>query len=173
MAEFTVNPSRFDPYKNIKFRIKWDGNYIPGVSKISPLRRTTEVVEFREGGDPSISHKSPGLTNFDPIILERGLTHDPAFEEWVNKVWNFGGGLGKEVSLADFRKEVTIEVLNEAGQIVKAYIVHRCWPSEYQALPGFDANNTSVAIEMIKLENEGWERDLSVVEPTEPSFTVE
>jgi len=172
MAEFTVN-NRFDPYKNMKFLVRWDGKIIPGVSKMSPLSRITEVVEHREGGDPSSSRKSPGRTEFDPIILERGLTHDPAFEEWVNKVWNFGGGLGTEVSLADFRKDILIDVLNEAGQLVKRFKVFRCWPSEYQALPGFDANNTAVAIEIIKLENEGWERDLSVVEPKEPSFTVE
>jgi phage tail-like protein len=172
MAEFTVN-NRFDPYKNMKFRIKWDGKYIPGVSKMSPLRRTREKIEFREGGDPSSSRKSPGRTEFDPIILERGLTHDPAFEEWVNKVWSFGSGPGAEVSLADFRKDIQIEVYNEAGQLVKRYNVFRCWPSEYQSLPILDANNTAVAIEMIKLENEGWERDTSVVEPKEPSFTVE
>ena len=172
MAEFTVN-NRFDPYKNMKFLVRWDGKIIPGVSKMSPLSRNTEVVKHREGGDPSSSRKSPGRTEFDPIILERGLTHDPAFEEWVNKVWNFGGGLGTEVSLADFRKDILIDVLNEAGHLVKRYNVFRCWPSEYQALPGFDANNTDVAIEIIKLENEGWERDLSVVEPKEPGFTVE
>jgi phage tail-like protein len=172
MAEFTVN-NRFDPYKNMKFLVRWDGKIIPGVSKMSPLSRNTEVVKHREGGDPSSSRKSPGRTEFDPIILERGLTHDPAFEEWVNKVWHFGGGLGTEVSLADFRKDILIDVLNEAGQLVKRYNVFRCWPSEYQALPGFDANNTDVAIEIIKLENEGWERDLSVVEPKEPGFTVE
>jgi phage tail-like protein len=172
LAEFTLN-NRFDPYKNMKFVVRWDNKIIPGVSKMSPLVRTTEVVKHREGGDPSSSRKSPGLTEFDPIILERGLTHDPAFEEWVNQVWHLGSGLGTEVSLADFRKEVLIDVLNEAGQLVKRYIVHRCWPSEYQALPGFDANNTEVAIEIIKLENEGWERDISVAEPKEPSFNIE
>jgi phage tail-like protein len=170
MAEFTVN-QRFDPYKNMKFRIKWDGQYVAGVSKMSPLRRTTEVVIHREGGDQSSSRKSPGRTTFDPIVLERGLTHDPAFEDWVNKVWKLGAGLGEEVSLADFRKDIIIEVYNEAGQLVKAYKVFRCWPSEYQALSTLDANgDTAIAIEMLKLENEGWERDLSVDEPTEPKF---
>ena len=72
MAEFTVNAQRFDPYKNFKFRVKWDGHYVAGISKISALRRTTEVVEHREGGDPSMSRKSPGLTKFDAITLERG-----------------------------------------------------------------------------------------------------
>ncbi len=46
MVEFPVNPTRFDPYKNFKFRIKWDGAYIAGVSKVSALKRTTEVIEF-------------------------------------------------------------------------------------------------------------------------------
>ena len=167
MAEFTVN-QRFDPYKNMKFRIKWDGQYVAGVSKMSPLKRTTEVVIHREGGDPSSDRKSPGRTSFDAIILERGLTHDPAFEDWVNKVWKLGSF--PEASLADFRKDIIIEVYNEAGQLVKAYKVYRCWPSEYQALPSLDANDTAVAIEMIRLENEGWERDVSVGEPKEPTF---
>ena len=134
MAEFTVNPTRFDPYKDFKFRVKWDGHYVAGISKISELKRTTEVVKHREGGDPSSSRKSPGRTEYDAITLERGVTHDPEFEQWANKVWNFGAGLGSEVSLKDFRKDITIEIYNEAGQLVIAYKVFRCWVSEFQAL---------------------------------------
>ena len=171
MAEFTVNPQRFDPYKNFKFRVKWDGQYVAGVSKVSGLKRTTEVVKHREGGDPSTSRKSPGRNEFDAITLERGVTHDVAFEQWAGKVWQLGAGLGAEVSLADFRKDIIIEVYNEAGQKVLAYNVYRCWVSEYQALPDLDANANAVAIQHIKLENEGWERDLDVTEPAEPSFT--
>ena len=170
MAEFTVNPTRVDPYKNFKFRVKWDGKYVAGISGISALRRTTEVVEHREGGDPSTSHKSPGRTKYEAITLERGVTHDPAFEQWANKVWHQGAGPGAEVSLKDFRKDIVIEVFNEAGQVVLAYKVYRCWVSEYQALPDLDANSDAVMLEMIRLENEGFERDHSVAEPTEPSF---
>ena len=170
MAEFTVNPTRFDPYKNFKFRVKWDGRYVAGVSKVSPLKRTTEVIEHREGGDPSISRKSPGRTHYDPITLERGVTHDLEFEKWANKVWQYGTKLGAEVSLADFRKDITLEFYNEAGQLAIAYNIFRCWVSEYQALPGLDANAARVAIQHMKLENEGWQRDESVTEPKEPSF---
>jgi phage tail-like protein len=170
MTQFTVNAQRFDPYKNFKFRVKWDGRYVAGVSKISALKRTTEVIEHREGGDPNTSRKSPGLTKFEPITLERGVTHDPEFEQWANKVWDFGAGLGSEVSLKDFRKDITIELHNEAGQLVIAYKVLRCWLSEFQALPDLDANADAVVIQHIKLENEGWERDTSVAEPVEPSF---
>ena len=172
MAEFTVNTKRFDPYKNFKFRVKWDGQYVAGVSKVTGLKRTTEVVKHREGGDPSTSRKSPGRNEFDAITLERGVTHDPAFELWAGKVWQLGAQLGAEVSLADFRKDIILEVYNEAGQKVLAYKIYRCWVSEYQALPDFDANANAVAIQHIKLENEGWERDLAVTEPTEPSFNV-
>src|SRR6201987_2859979 len=171
MAEFTVNAQRFDPYKNFKFRVKWDGKYVAGISKVSTLKRMTEVVKHRAGGDPSSSKKSPGRTEYDPISLDRGVTHDTEFEKWANKVWNYGNGLGSETSLADFRKDIIIEMYNEAGQLVIAYKVYRCWVSEYQALPDLDANANAVAIQHIKLENEGWERDLSVVEPQEPTFT--
>ena len=167
MAEFTVNPNRFDPYKNFKFRLKWDGRYVAGVSRVSGLKRVTEVIEHREGGDPSTSRKSPGRTTFEPITLERGLTYDHAFEEWANKVWQFGAGLGAEVALADFRKDVILEFMNEAGQVALAYHIYRCWPSAYQALPDLDANAGAVAIEAIVLENEGWERDPAVTEPKE------
>jgi phage tail-like protein len=170
MPEFTVNPTRFDPYKNFKFRVKWDGRYVAGISKVSALKRTTEVVEHREGGDPSTSRKSPGRTKYDAITLERGVTHDVDFEQWANKVWNFGSGLGAEVSLKDFRKDLMIEVYNEAGQLALAYKVFRCWVSEYQSLPDLDANANAVAIQHIKLENEGIERDYEVPEPAEPSF---
>src|SRR5512137_1008509 len=170
MAQFTVNAQRFDPYKNFKFRVKWDGKYVAGVSKVSTLKRTTEVVEHREGGDPSSARKSPGRTKYEAITLERGVTHDTEFEKWANKVWNFGSGLGAEVSLKDFRKDILIEVYNEAGQLVLAYRVFRCWVSEFQAQADLDANANAVLIQSIKLENEGWERDTQVVEPAEISF---
>lgn len=171
MAQFTVNAQRFDPYKNFKFRVKWDGRYVAGISKVGALKRTTKMVEHREGGDQSTSRKSPGRTEFEAITLERGVTHDKDFEQWANKVWNFGSGLGAEVSLQDFRKNIIIEVYNEAGQLAIAYKVYRCWVSEFQALPDLDANGEAVAIQTLKLENEGWERDYEVVEPSEPSFT--
>ncbi len=171
MAQFSVNTQRFDPYKNFKFRVRWDGRYVAGVSKVSALSRTTEVVTHREGGDPSSSRKSPGRTEYEAITLERGVTHDPEFEQWANKVWNFGSGLGSEVSLKDFRKDLTVELYNEAGQLAIAYKIYRCWPSEFQSLPELDANGNAVAIQHLKLENEGWERDYEVAEPTEPTFT--
>ncbi|MCK9495123.1 MAG: phage tail protein [Dehalococcoidia bacterium] len=171
MAQFSVNAQRFDPYKNFKFRVKWDGRYVAGISKVSALKHTTEVVEHREGGDPSTSRKSPGRRRYEALTLERGVTHDTEFEKWANKVWNFGSGLGAESSLADFRKDLIVEVYNEAGQLAIAYRVFRCWVSEFQALPELDANANAVAIQTIKIENEGWERDYDVTEPSEPRFT--
>jgi phage tail-like protein len=172
VAKFTVNAERFDPYKNFKFRVFWEGSNAPvaGVSKVSALKRSTEVVEHREGGDPSSGRKSPGRTKYEPVTLERGVTHDAEFEKWANKVWNYGSGLGAEVSLKDFRRNILIEMYNEAGQLALRYKVYRCWVSEFQALPDLDANANAVAIQSIKLENEGWERDYEVPEPSEPTF---
>jgi phage tail-like protein len=170
VVQFAVNPTRFDPYKNFKFRVKWDGRYVAGISKVSALKRTTEVVRHREGGDPSSSRKSPGRNEFEAITLERGVTHDLDFEAWANSVWQVNHGLGTEVSLTNFRKNLIIEMYNEAGQLVIAYLVYRAWVSEYQALPDLDANANAVAIQHIKLENEGWERDVQVVEPAEPTL---
>lgn len=172
MAQFSANTTRVDPYKNFKFRLKWDGKYVMGCSKCSTLKRTTEVVEHRSGGDPSTSHKSPGRTKYDAITLERGLTQDLAFHDWAGLVWNFGAGLGSEVSLANFRKDVYLEFYNEAGQLVIGYKIFRCWISEYQAMPDLDANANAIAVEHIKLENEGFERDRSVTEPTEPTLSA-
>ena len=171
MPPFSVNASRFDPYKNFKFRVKWDNRYVAGISKVGALKRTTEVVEHREGGDPSTSRKSPGRTEYEAITLERGVTHDTEFERWAAAVWNSEAGLGGESTLKKFRKDIQIEVYNEAGQKVLAYNVFRCWVSEYQALPELDANANAIAIQTLKLENEGWERDLDVTEPAEPRFT--
>ena len=155
MAQFSVNATRFDPYKNFKFRVKWDGRYVAGISKVGALKRSTEVVEHREGGDPSSGRKSPGRTKYEAISLERGVTHDKEFEQWANKVWNYGSGLGAEVSLKDFRKDLIIEVYNESGQVVLAYKVFRAWVSEFQAQADLDANANAVLIQSIKVENEG------------------
>jgi phage tail-like protein len=180
MTEFPVNPTRVDPYKNFKFRVKWASQpngtpqYVAGISKVSALKRTTEVVKHRDGGDPSTSHKSPGRNEYEAITLERGVTQDLAFEQWANKVWDYQNAQAQnadqEVSLADFRKDVIIDFFNEAGQKVISYHVYRCWVSEYQALPELDANANAVAIQHIKLENEGWDRDPAVVDQKEPSF---
>lgn len=170
MAQFTVNANRFDPYKNFKFRIKWDGRVVAGVSKVSALSRTTEVVKHRDGADPSTSRKSPGRSEYEGITFERGVTHDTDFEGWANKVWNFGSGLGSEVSLADMRKDLVLDMMNEAGQVAISYKIFRCWVSEYTALPELDANANAVAIQTLKVECEGWERDYDISEPTEPSF---
>jgi phage tail-like protein len=151
--------------------VKWDGRYVAGISKVTGMKKTTEVVKHREGGDPSSSRKSPGRTEFEAISLDRGVTHDTEFEKWANKVWNFGAGLGAEVSLKDFRKDIIIDLYNEAGQLAISYKVYRCWVSEYVALPDLDANANAVAIQHLKLENEGWERDYDVTEPSEPTFT--
>jgi phage tail-like protein len=168
--QFSANMQRVDSYKSFKFRVKWDGRYVAGVRKVGALKRKAEVVEEREGGDPSTSHKSPGQITYEPILLERGVTHDTEFEAWAGKVWSYGTRLGAEVSLADFRKDIIIEVYNEAGQLALAYKVYRCWVSEFQALPDLDAKANEVAIETMTLQNEGWERDTSVLEPNEPSL---
>jgi len=171
MVEFTVNPTRFDPYKNFKFVVRFVPGTTPvaGISKVSALKRTTEVVKHRSGGDPSTSRKSPGRSEYDAITLERGVTHDPEFEDWVTKVWNYGTKNGQEVSLKDFRKNIIIDIQNEAGQVAKSYHVYRCWVSEYQ-ISDLDANTNAVLIEHIKLENEGWVRDKDIPEPSEPSI---
>jgi phage tail-like protein len=163
MAQFTVNATRFDPYKSYMFRVKWDGQYVAGLSKMSALKRSTQPVVHREGGDPSTERKSPGKTTYDAVTLERGVTHDPAFEDWANLIHS----LESPMSLKNFRKDVIVDVFNESGQKVLSYQLLRCWVSEYQALPQLDASGAAVAIQTLKLENEGWTRDTAVVEPTE------
>ena len=168
MAKFTANPQRYDPYRNFKFKVKINNQYVAGLSKCSALKKTTEMVEWREAGDPSTTHKLPGKTKYDAITLTAGVTHDTTFEDWANLVNNFQGDAA--MSLKNFRKDITIEVYNEAGQLALAYNIFRCWVSEYQALADLDASANAVVIQTIKLENEGWERDRAVTEPAEPSF---
>jgi phage tail-like protein len=172
VAQFPVNPKRLDPYKNFKFRLKWDGNYVLGCSKVSGLKRSIDPIRYRSGGDHSTDYVMPGKAKFEPLTLERGLTQDLAFHDWAGLVWNYGAGLGSEVSLQNFRKDIYLEFYNEAGQLVIAYKIYRCWVSEYQALPDLDANANAVAVEHIKIENEGFERDTSVTEPVEPALSV-
>jgi phage tail-like protein len=165
MAKFTVNSTRFDPYLGFKFKVKVDGQYVAGLNKCSALKRTTEVTPWYEGGDASGPHQIPGKSKYDPVTLEAGVTHDTTFEAWANKVNNFQGDAS--MSLATFRKDITIEVFNQQGSKVLAYNVFRCWVSEYTALPQLDAGGNAVMITSIKLENEGWTRDTSVTEPKE------
>jgi phage tail-like protein len=173
--------SSYDPYRNFRFRLKLEGRYVAGVSKVSALTRTTETVAHRPGGDPGTPRRMPGQTEYEAITLERGVTHDVAFAQWVNKVWDYHSSITDDsqssdsyhgVALADFRKDIVLELFNEAGQKVLAYNIYRCWPSEFHAMPELDPDGNAVAIQSLKLENEGWERDTSVGEPTEPSFTL-
>ncbi|MFL6844078.1 MAG: phage tail protein [Allosphingosinicella sp.] len=167
MAQFSVNASRFDPYKNFRFRLKWDGKYVAGISKVSALKRTTEVVEHRNGGDPTSTRKSPGLSKFEPITLERGVTHDTEFEAWASMVWRLNNPAGAQIALKGFRKDLLLEFHNEAGQVALVYKIYRAWVSEYNALPELDASANAVAIQSIILQHEGFERDVDVPEPSE------
>lgn len=166
MAQFSVNSHRQDPYKNFKFRVKFGQSQeaVAGLSKMSALKKTTEAIEWREAGGPSVVRKMPGRTKFEPITLEMGLTHDRAFIEWADQVNNPDGDAA--MSLKNYRKEVTIEVLNLQGKPVMSFILSRCWPSEFQALPEMDANANAVAIQTLKLEYEGF-RMGDVSEPEE------
>ncbi|MHA7629897.1 phage tail protein [Corallococcus exercitus] len=165
MALFSVNSHRSDPYKNFKFRVLIDGRPVAGLSKMSALKKSTEAVEWREAGDPSIVRKMPGRTKFEPITLEAGLTHDTTFEEWANLVNNLDGAAA--MSLAKYRKDIAIEVLNLQSTPVLRFKVRRAWVSEYQATPEMDANANAVAITMVKIEHEGFQRDTTLTEPAE------
>ena len=162
---FVKNANRFDPYKSFKFRVSWDGKTVLGVSKVSALKRTTEVVKHREGGENSTDHKSPGRTTYDSVTMERGITHDPEFEKWANLVHPYAGDAAMD--LVNYKKELTLEMMNEKGHVVYRYFLHRCWVSEFTALPELNANANAVAIESLKIELEGWERDVSTQEPKE------
>ena len=162
---FVKNAKRVDPYKNFKFRILWDDKPVMGVSKVGSLKRTTEVVKHRDGGDNSTDHKSPGRTTYDAITVERGLTHDPEFEAWANKVHPYSGDTAMD--LAAYKKNLTLEMMNEKGHVVYRYFLYDCWVSEYTAIPELNANANAVAIESLKIELEGWDRDRDTKEPTE------
>lgn len=164
---FVVNAQRVDPYKNFKFRIVLDGKPVLGVSKCGALKRTTEVVKHRSGGDNSHDHKSPGRSSFEGVSMERGVTHDLEFEKWANKVHNYEGDA--TMDLAGYKKDLTLEVMNERGQVALRYFLYRCWVSEYTALPDLDANANATAIQSLKLELEGWARDVDTPEPSESS----
>jgi phage tail-like protein len=168
---FVMNAHRLDPYKNFKFRVLWpdkrDGTPVPvlGVSKVSALKRTTEVVNHRSGGENSTDHKSPGRTKYEGVTMERGITHDLEFENWANMVHPYAGDASMD--LVNYKKELTLEVMNEKGHVALRYFLHDCWVSEFTAVPDLDANANAVAIESIKIELEGWERDPSTAEPIE------
>lgn len=162
---FVKNAKRLDPYKNFKFRVLWDNKPVLGISKVSALKRTTEVVKHRDGADPSTDHKSPGRTSYDAITVERGLTHDPEFEAWANKVHPYSGDTAMD--LAAYKKELTLEMMNEKGHVVYRYFLHDCWVSEYTAIPELNANANAVSIESMKIELEGWDRDKDTKEPNE------
>jgi phage tail-like protein len=162
---FIKNAKRFDPYKNFKFRILWDDKPVMGVSKVSALKRTTELVKHRDGGDNSTDRKSPGRTSYEAITVERGLTHDPEFEAWANKVHPYSGDTAMD--LAAYKKNLTLEMMNEKGHVVYRYFLFDCWVSEYTAIPELNANANAVAIESLKIELEGWDRDKDTKEPNE------
>jgi len=148
-----------DPYSGYSFRVKWDGRLVAGITRVSALTRTTAVVEYREGGNTGATRKLPGVTGFEAITLERGITHDADFEAWARLV------AGTAEPQLVFRKEVRIEVYDGHGRLALAYNVHRCWPSEYVALGGLETGSECALIQSLTLQNEGWERDTSIKTP--------
>lgn len=164
-----------DPLLTYKFVVRWgvggDLVQVAGVSKVGPLARTTEVAEYGNAPGPVI----PGQTKYEEVTLERGVILDVAFEQWANQLWYYEqtGVLGDEVSLADFRKTLTIDHCNQAGQTVDRYYLFNCWPSKYAALPDLDATaGNTVALESLTLQNEGWQRDDGYTPTAYPSFAL-
>jgi phage tail-like protein len=164
---FVKNAHRVDPYKTYKFRVVWDGKPVLGVSKCGPLKRTTTVVSHRSGGENGSDHKSPGRTQYDAVTLERGITHDLEFEKWANLVHPYAGDVAMD--LVNYKKELTLEVMNEKGHVAIRYFLHGCWVSDFTAVPQLDGSTNAVAIETIKIETDGWERDIDTKEPDEAS----
>ena len=156
MATFSVNSSRRDPYRNFKFRVKWDGRYVAGVTEVSGLNRPAEVVKHSSAPSRSSARKVPGLRKSGDVTLKRGVTHDREFETWATNFAVSGTGRSRP-NLKKFRRNIIINVFNEAGRISLSYKLRKCWVSEIQAIADLDANANAVAIESIKLENEGWE----------------
>ncbi len=167
MARMTPQTNRFDPFRTFRFKVKWDGQYVAGLTKMGALKRTTELVEFREAGENIVSRKMPGKTSYQAVSLEAGVTYDTAFQDWANLVNDFASHT--ITSLSDFRKNITVDVFNEAGIKAISYNLFRCWVAEYQALPDLDAGANAVAITTIKLEYEWFERDAAVVEGAGPA----
>ena len=167
MARMNASTNRFDPYRNFRFKVKWDNQYVAALSKMGALKRTTEMVEFREAGENITSRKLPGKTSYTAVTMEAGVTYDSAFEDWANLVNDFASH--SITSLGEFRKNIIVDMFNEAGQKALSYTLYRCWVSEYQALPDLDAGANAVAITTMKLEYEWFERDQAVKEPQGPA----
>ncbi|MFI4976757.1 MAG: phage tail protein [Caulobacterales bacterium] len=146
-----------DALRNGRFRVSWDGRVIPGVTEVSPLGRTTEVVTHEEGGWSPTVQTSPGRTTFEPVTLERGLSRDTAFADWAAQTL--------QAAPANPRKNVRLEVLGDSGQPILAYNLYRCWVSEYQPLPELDQAASGPLTERITLECDEWTRDASVAAP--------
>jgi phage tail-like protein len=167
MARMNASTNRFDPYRNFRFKVKWDNQYVAALTKMGALKRTTEMVEFREAGENITSRKLPGKSSYTAVTLEAGVTYDSAFEDWANLVNDFASH--SITSLGEFRKNIIVDMFNEAGQKALSYTLYRCWVSEYQALPDLDAGANAVAITTMKLEYEWFERDQAVKEPQGPA----
>jgi len=165
MAQFAINTTRTDPYKNFKFQIVWEGRVVAGMSKVSSLKRTTQVVSHREGGDVSTPRHAPGATSFEAITFERGVTFDPDFEAWANLVYSTEGDAA--VSLKNYKRDILVNVLNLQGVVIRSFRVFRCWVSEYTAQGELDSNANAILMESIVVQNEGWERDPDIVEVAE------
>jgi phage tail-like protein len=161
---FPANLSRYNPYATYRFLVYFGPSPEPvaAVSKVSAIKRMADVIEYKEGGN-AIILKGLGRMKYDPITLERGVSQNKDFITWANYAQVLDHG-HPTTSLANLRQELSIVLLNEEAQPVLRYLVHRCWVSEYQALPDLDAGANAVAIEHIKLENEGWEQDLTLAE---------
>ena len=162
---FTVNAHRFDPYKNFKFHVYLDGRLVMGVSRSARSSAPPRWSATAPGGDNSIDFKSPGRTKYEAVTLERGLTHDREFEKWAANVHSYAGDAATD--LRNYKKALTVEMLNLRNQPAIRYFLFNCWPSSYTAMPDLSSMENAVAIESLVLEVEAWERDFDLAEPDE------
>jgi phage tail-like protein len=153
----TATALTYDPYRKFKFLVKWNNAVVMAVHKVSSITKSIDPIDWRTGGDSNFSAKVPGLTKWEPITLERGLSADTAFQEWmvlVNKYTK--AGLGADEAVHAFRKNLNIEMYSLQNELVMTINVYNAWPSKL-TIADFDAKANELAIEHMELQNEGWD----------------
>lgn len=161
MAENTPAVERHDPFRGFKFKVVIPGLTKAGFSKVSGLKEATEVTTYREGTDAVTSRKLPGLTEYDNVTLEQGLSKDNGFRDWRKQIVNLAkeagadgtGPAGVAPPLA-FRKTVTISLYDKAGTEVKQWQLREAWPASLE-VADLDAMSSDVVIESLELAHEG------------------
>lgn len=141
--------SRNDPIQNFRFLVEIDGIEKSSFNEVVMPHALIDVIEYREGNEPTYARKLSGLTRYSNVVLRWGITENMVLYNWIKS--------GMENGASASRRAMIILLLDETGKEKVRWNFFEAWPVRYK-VSDLNAQTSEVVFEMIEIAFERFER---------------